>query len=373
VRVLYFTGGFSPHDRRFVKALLDAGMEISFLSYDGSALEESKDELPAGVEHVIGISNSSQMRWISVPGHARRVRSIVQGMQPDVIHAGPMHQGALLTALADAHPFVSMSWGSDLLAGARRGLPRWAARFTFSRSDAFIGDCQAVRMRAIELGMAQERIVTFPWGVDLERFTPVGDAPLRAQLGWQDAAVLVSTRAWEPLYGVDILLQAFLKASSQDGSLRLLLVGGGSQRALLEEMIRKAGAQKKVHLIERVSEVELPGYYRSANLYLSASHSDGSSVSLLEAMACGLPVLVSDIPGNREWVEARANGWLFPDGDVGALTEAILRSGQSSEDLKAAGVHGREIAVQRADWAKNQRRLVEAYEMAIQYARERTA
>jgi glycosyltransferase involved in cell wall biosynthesis len=373
VKVLYFTGGLSPHDRRFVEALLDAGMNVSFLRFYGGSLKESGLELPAGVEDLGGLSKSRQMRWITLPGQVRRVRTITHRVQPDVIHAGPMHQGALLTALADAHPLVSMSWGSDLLAGARRGLPRLAAHFTLARSDAFIGDCQAVRTRAIELGMAPERIVTFPWGVDLERFAPEGDASLRALLGWQGATVLISTRAWEPLYGVDILVRAFLQALGQDGSLRLLLVGGGSQQALLDRMIKQAGAQEAVHVANRVSEAELPGFYRSGDIYLSASHSDGSSVSLLEAMACCLPVLVSDIPGNREWVEAGVNGWLFPDGDAVALAEAILRLVSAKEQLKAAGAQGRKIAVQRADWQKNQRNLPQAYEMAMRYIREKTA
>ena len=62
--------------------------------------------------------------------------------------------------------------------------------------------------------------------------------------------------------------------------------------------------------------------YRAADLYLSASHSDGSSVSLMEALGCGLPVLVSDIPGNREWVTDGEQGWLFPDGDDAAAVAA---------------------------------------------------
>jgi glycosyltransferase involved in cell wall biosynthesis len=248
-----------------------------------------------------------------------------------------------------------------------------AARFTLKRSDAFLADCQAVRERAIELGMNAGRIVTFPWGVDLHLFSPQGAGALRSQLNWQDAFVLVSTRAWEPLYGVDILVRAFLEAQKMDGSLRLLLLGGGSQKMMLERMISDAGAQQKVHILARVDEAELPEYYRSADIYLSASHSDGSSVSLLEAMACGLPVLVSDIPGNREWVEEGVNGWLFPDSDVSALAENILALARSREGLRAAGVHGRKVAEERADWQQNHARLFQAYETAIDHARRKKA
>ena len=80
-------------------------------------------------------------------------------------------------------------------------------------------------------------------------------------------------------------------------------------------MVRESGLEDKVHFAGQVDYVDLPKYYRVAHLYLSASIVDGSSVSLLEAMSCGIPALVSDIPGNREWVVPGRNGWLFPTGD----------------------------------------------------------
>ncbi len=100
-----------------------------------------------------------------------------------------------------------------------------------------------------------------------------------------------------------------------------------------------------------------------ADLYISPSHVDGSSVSLMEALACGLPVLVSDIPANREWITDGANGWLFPDGDADALAAKIIsvmqRRGQSAI-RKAA----RKTAEDRADWSRNFAVLLEAYQRA---------
>ena len=95
--------------------------------------------------------------------------------------------------------------------------------------------------------------------------------------------------------------------------------------------------------------INWPGFYRSADLYLSASHSDGSSVSLMEALACGRPVLVSDIPGNREWIENSPAGWLFPDGDDAALAEGILKAYRERTEFEA------QPAMRRANWPKSAR------------------
>jgi glycosyltransferase involved in cell wall biosynthesis len=100
---------------------------------------------------------------------------------------------------------------------------------------------------------------------------------------------------------------------------------------------------------------------------VSASHSDGSSVSLLEAMACGKPVVVSGIPGNREWVTPEENGWLFPDGDAASLADRILHAAeQPAGRLSALGHGGRVVVEARADWSRNQRKLLEAYQRAME-------
>jgi hypothetical protein len=110
-------------------------------------------------------------------------------------------------------------------------------------------------------------------------------------------------------------------------------------------------------------------HYRIADLYLSASHSDGTSISLLEAMACGRPALVSDIPGNREWVQPGVNGWLFPDGDEKALAQAIVRAVDQRQQLPEMGRAAREIAEQRADWERNFQELLKAYGLALEIFR----
>src|SRR3989304_3810089 len=93
-------------------------------------------------------------------------------------------------------------------------------------------------------------------------------------------------------------------AVRREPGLRLLLIGDGSLRPKVLRRIEDAEVHSKVHLPGVVDQDWLPAFYRSADLYVSPSHVDGTSVSLLESMACGLSVAVSDIPGNREWVQS---------------------------------------------------------------------
>jgi L-malate glycosyltransferase len=224
--------------------------------------------------------------------------------------------------------------------------------------------------------MPADRIITFPWGIDLEHFYLVERDENVNTNNPMAPFSLLSTRSWEPVYGVDVIARAFVQAAAQRPELRLTMLGNGSQAGVLRQILSKGGliqseleipshgAGHKVITPGRIGFADLPRYYHSADLYVAATHSDGTSISLLEAMACGCPVLVSDIPGNREWVTPGLNGWLFPDGDVDALSQAILHAVESRHLLPEMGRAARLIAQERADWNKNFPQLFHAYQIA---------
>jgi len=118
-----------------------------------------------------------------------------------------------------------------------------------------------------------------------------------------------------------------------------------------------------VHLAGAVAHEELPRYFQQADLYLSCSFVDGTSVSLLEAFASGLPVVVSDFAANREWVVPDENGWLAPAGQPREFERAILEAAaQDRGRLNSVGHANRKVAEARADWDANFLRVVSAYE-----------
>ena len=365
MRVLYCSQGQAVHDRRFLAAIRDQGHDVTYLRLGG---ERMNGALPDGTHEIQAVRGV----WpLVAPAQGIALRSAVRSFQPSVIHAGPVQRGSFLTAVQGFGPLVTMSWGSDILMDARSGAGRVAAEYTLARSSAFLCDCEAVRTRAVELGMDRNRILTFPWGVDLEHFSPEPSSDLRKQLGWQENLVLISTRAWRSLYGLEILVQGFIEAARAEPHLRLLLLNAGPSARSIEAAIAGAKLSDRVHFAGLINQHRLPDYYRSADLYLSASRSDGSSVSLLEAMACGLPAIVSDIPGNREWVEPGRTGWLFEDGNAAALAGRILEAVSTESERHSCSRGARRVAEQRADWSANALKLTEAYELALQVEAER--
>lgn len=365
-RILYFSRDYTTHDRRFLQALADSGQQVYYLRLEqrGQRLEDRP--LPPGVELVHWVGGYGPAGLRQGPRLLAGLRRVLQRLQPDLVQSGPLQRSALLVALSGYQPLVSMSWGYDLIHDAGRGpLWRWATRYTLRRSRLMIGDCDTIRSLARAYGMPDERIVTFPWGIDLDQF-PAAPPPT------DPVFTLLSTRSWEPIYGVEVIARAFAAAArsaavhSASGrrltELRLVMLGGGSQARLLQHIFRQAGVLDRVLFPGQVSQAELPRFHQLSDIYVSASHSDGTSISLLEALATGRPALLSDIPGNQEWVTPGINGWLFADGDDQALAQAILLAAEQRSQLAEMGRAARQIAEERADWPKNFARLSNAYQ-----------
>ena len=369
MRILYFTKDYTTHDHRFLTSLAESGNEVFSLRLERRGVQKEDRPLPPRVEQIGWRGGQRPVTWRDYPALLLDLRQILRRIQPDVVHAGPVQSAAFLAALTGFKPLVTMSWGSDLLKDAATMPGR--TRFTLNHTTVLLGDCQAVQQKAAEFRFPVERTVLFPWGVDLSRFSPGENEAQRAELGWEEAFTLLALRAWEPLYGVDVIARAFARAAAQVPDLRLFLLGDGSQGPQLRQILQRADVLDQVLFGGQISQTRLPQYYHAADLYISASHSDGSSVSLMEALACGCPAIVSDIPGNREWITPGVEGWLFPDGDDAALAERIVAAARMRERLPEMGRAARTLAEQRADWRMNFLKLLGAYEMAIDFATAR--
>jgi len=368
-RILYFSRDYTTHDHRFLSALAKTEHQVFYLRLEKARHAAEDRPLPPEIEIVEWAGGRAPASWRDGPRLLSSLKQVLRRIKPDLVQAGPLQRSAFLVALSGFRPLVSISWGYDLIQDAsRNALWSWATRYTLKHSAAMVGDCDTIRRLAISFGMPDERIVTFPWGVDLHHFS-LPEGPDRDDADYPDAIrqpfTLLSTRGWEPIYGVEVIARAFVQAARQIPELRLVMLGNGSQAPMLRQIFRQGGVEERVHFPGQVGQVDLPRYYRSADLYLSASHSDGTSISLLEALACGRPALVSDIPGNREWITPGVEGWLFPDGDENALAEAIEQAASDRPRLGRMGEAARRLAEQRADWNRNFPQLFSAYKMAL--------
>lgn len=321
MHVLYVSNSRGVHDDRWISAMRTSGCTVTPLRVDPA----DGDALSA-VERLVG------------------------DLGIDVVVAGPLT--TCTSALARVNvPLVGLSWGFDLHEMAGDELTSDSSWMTTLAG--LIVDSESTRTIAKGFGVESGRIELIPWGVDLEVFNPDGPRATHGGLP-ASARVVLSARAHEHLYRVGDIVAAFENGRNSWGDdVYLVVVNNGPLTPDLQ-----ADAGDHTLFVGCVSEADLAAWLRRSDVYVSASETDGSSVTLLQAMACGTPVLVSDIPGNREWIRDGENGRLFSLGNTDALTLALSEVLASTEELAGTGQALNDVR-ERADWSRNSPRLCE--------------
>lgn len=362
MRILYISDNVSEHNHRFLAKLsAEERNEIFFLNISSAVAQESWT--PKRVKILPHPSSLSSIAPDSMASIVPELQSLLATTRPDIVHAGPIQTCGYLAALSDFHPLVVMSWGSDLLLDLHRG-PEWenATNIALRHSDGFVCDCDTVRHAACRYAQLPEhRIAQFPWGIIPGSFCPEGPILSHSEysFGSNDIPV-ICTRSWEPVYRIGMLLEAFQRAHQADRRLRLLLIGDGSERERVRSFLTRNSLHDVVLTPGKVQNSELPKWFRVAKAYVSCAESDGTSVSLLEAMATGLPVIVTDIPSNHEWVTPDENGWLASTTEGFARhLEGVGRLTRAQRD--SISVKNRTLIAEKADWNRNFPKLLRLY------------
>lgn len=195
-----------------------------------------------------------------------------------------------------------------------------------------------------------------PVGLDERIFKP-GPTMVRARLHWtrQDRVIGYVGRLTH-LKGVDLLAAAFRQISKHVPNARLLMIGkGGDEQNLVSEFASEL-ERKRVHVEPKVEHEQLPEWYRAMDLFVMPSRYENYSNALLEAMACGIPFLASDVGGNRI-TAATGAGWLFEPGSVPSLTVAIRKILEDGSQLAARGALAANYARNCGSWNSSAERL----------------
>lgn len=354
MKILYVKDRYGVHDRRFFQAIIAQG-------HHPIAVQLNSHETPS-IDLGVPVSCVSDASLLE----------LIRREKVDVVHAGPVpFASSVANILPVGLPLVVVSWGSDILLDCALSADLKAkALVALERASVVLVDCKAVeRTIASWLPELPAAVISFPWGLDSPRFEelPVSaSCEMRKSLGWQSNDVFVSTRSWEANYGIQSLIEAFALVVQKAPMARLLLVGDGSLRPEILDMITSLGLVDHIHAPGRVDENELPVMYGAADVYISSSFCDGSSISLLEAMASGKPVIAHNEFGNLDWVLPEENGWLVNCRDPAKFAEAILVALKFRTRWQSMGQLGRELVFDKADWGRNSLLLSKAYQQALQ-------
>jgi len=284
-----------------------------------------------------------------------RIALLTRILSPDVVYGNWVSRASgFCCGRAGIHPLVVAAWGSDVLIEVKESLVlRIFGKLTVRSADAIIVDSEVQRRAVLELGCDRSKVYCFPWGIDLDRFRPQDKAQMRRELRLHTSRIIISIRTHSSLYGVEYLIRAIPRILEEIRDVMFLIAGDGPLLEYHKSLARQLGIEQNVRFLGYVANKQLPRILNAAEIYVSTSFSDGSSASLMEALGCGLPVVVTDIPGNREWIAHGENGFLVSPGDTSALAVCIAKLLQDDAlrlRIKRANLN---LAKAKADWKTN--------------------
>lgn len=261
-------------------------------------------------------------------GAVGAVRTLLrEGFDFDLIDAHYFYPDGVAAALLAKwfdKPFVITARGSDLNLIGQYPLPRrmmlWAAR----RSQGCIGVSQALVDVLLSWGLPPTLMHKMRNGVDLTRFAPVEPGLARQRLRLEGSPLLISVGHLVELKGHHLAIETLAAISPQHPAARLVIVGDGEERGRLQALAERLGLGPRVVFAGAVPNTALSDWYSAADLLMLASSREGWANVLLEAMACGTPVVATRVGGNAEVLGDAEVGRLVRARDTASLAEAVL-------------------------------------------------
>jgi glycosyltransferase involved in cell wall biosynthesis len=291
---------------------------------------------------------------------------LIKKIRPDIVHAHYISHFGILAGLygwlSGFKPIVLTAWGSDILIDPK-GFKKSLVKYALKKADCVTCDAEHMIEELIGLGTDPKKIEHMYFGTDIQKFNPRQKSEkLGEKLGVLNSPTIISIRSLKPIYDVGSLITAISRVLKEIPETKFVIAGSGSQEAELKQLAKSLRVSDSIRFVGFITNDELPEYLASADIYVSTSLSDaGIAASTAEAMACGLPVVITDFGDNRKWVEDGVNGFIVPLKDPKSLAERIIYLLKNPDIRKEFGMRNRKIINERNNYYKEMEKMENIY------------
>ena len=354
----------SIHTLKWATALKSRGIDIAVFSLNG--LKEAHLELqniqvfhPGNLN--TDISSSGLLQKIKYFTALQSLKKCIRNFAPDIVHAHYASSYGILGSLSRFHPYILSVWGSDIYDFPNSSfIARLLIRYNLKKADRVLSTSHVMAVETQKY--TDKKIDITPFGIDLEHFRRFKGRGLQPS----DSITIGTIKALEEKYGIGYLIEIFAKLHSKYPELPLMLhiVGGGSLENTLKERVRSLGVENSVSFMGKVPHEKVPACLNLFDIYAALSINDSESfgVAVIEASACELPVVVTNIGGLKEVVEDNMTGFLVPPKNIEqsmAPFEKLIFNRQLRREM---GLNGRERIKKLYNWKDNVDEMIKIYQ-----------
>ncbi len=360
MRILILGDGGSAHIQKWVISLAEKGIEIGLFS-----LHHFNDDVYKTVSKITILNNPSYKNARSVFSklsyltNTNLLKKQLELYKPDILHAHYATSYGLLGTKTNFQPYIISVWGSDVYDFPKKSsLHKNLVKRTLSKASIICSTSYCMKDETLKYTNTSIEIV--PFGVDTEIFKPGGE-----NSSDKKEITIGIIKSLEKKYGIDFLIKAFSEALKKtDKNLKLLIVGDGSKKAVYVKLCNDLQIADKVVFTGRVTHNDVIKYHKQIDVFVCLSILDSESfgVSLVEAMACGKPVIASDVAGFKEVIGNSDNGIIVPKNSFKEAADAICFYLENPDEAARKANNARKHVLQQYDWNKNVEQMISVYQ-----------
>ena len=252
---------------------------------------------------------------------------IVKKYKIDIIHAHsviPTGLVGVIVAKIMRCPSVITSHGMDINNFDTKSIYGHLISFSLNHCDKVISVSGDLAETMKSLGITEDKIVILRNAVDTELFKPFKNMELRYKYAIGENEILILFVGYlDTFKGIFELIDAFYEINKKNKNVKLMMVGTGPKKDEIKKKVSKLNLEDFVIFTGKISPVEMYNYYQAADIFVLPSYTEGLPISVLEAMACGLPIVTTNVGGIPEVIEDGLNGFIINSKDENELREKL--------------------------------------------------
>lgn len=335
MKIAMLAAGNSIHTIKWVNALADRGHEVHLIT-----MHKCLDKMNENVF-------VHKLHFTPPIGYYINIfilRKLLREIKPDLLHVHYASGYGTLGRLCAFKPLLLSVWGSDVYDFPYESrLKEYILRKNLASADCISSTSHCMKVQTEKFITSQVPIGVIPFGVNTEVFSP---RPNRNT----DIITIGMIKRMAPKYGPRYLIEAFSVINRKYPSSRLVLIGGGPQEEELKQLAHELGITECCNFIGPIPHEEVPRWLNQFDIYCAPSTLESFGVAVVEASACGLPVVVSRVGGLPEVVQDGKTGIIVPPKDVNALVQALETLIENKELRVKMGEAGRAFVQQFYEW-----------------------
>lgn len=292
--------------------------------------------------------------------NAGRVKRLVRKIAPDVLHGHYATSYGFLSAYSGFHPLIITGWGADIFDSPNSPVMKKILQNSMKKADALTVLSKVTQQEMKKL--TDKKVELIPFGVDLHKFKPAAEKP-------ESEVIRIGTiRTLAEKYGLEYLIRAFALLAPKYKNIHLDIVGDGPQRAFLQELTIDLNVESKVTFHGYVNQnSDFKSYIKLLNSFdiftiLSVLDSETFGVAAVEASACKLPVVASNVGGLPEVIDDEQTGIIVPPRDPAQTAAALERLINDRQLRLTMGENGRRKVETYYNWENNVQQMVDLYQ-----------